>query len=84
MSLEDLDTEEDAEEEALGKAYDSRLLRRLWHYVAPYRWQVAVTLLMVAPLFAIELAPAQSGGPCDEHPLRLDPSAVGTPPATSF
>ncbi|MCZ6465401.1 MAG: ABC transporter transmembrane domain-containing protein, partial [Proteobacteria bacterium] len=46
------------EEEALGKAYDARLLRRLWHYVAPYRWQVILTLGLVGPLFVLEVAPA--------------------------
>ncbi len=46
------------EEEALGKAYDARLLARLWPYVAPYRRQVGATLLVVAPLFLLELAPA--------------------------
>ena len=33
-----------SEEEALGKAYDGRLLGRLWHYVSPYTWQVVVNL----------------------------------------
>jgi ABC-type multidrug transport system fused ATPase/permease subunit len=46
------------EEETLGKAYDSRLLRRLWPFVAPYRRQVALTLCLFAPLLAFELAPA--------------------------
>jgi len=46
------------EEEALGKAYDGRLLARLWPYVAPYRVQVLLTLAMVAPLFVLELTPA--------------------------
>ena len=46
------------EEEALGKAYDARLMGRLWRYVAPYRWQVVATLVLVAPMFALELAPA--------------------------
>ena len=46
------------EEEALGKAYDGRLLARLWPYVAPYRAQVLLTLAMVVPLFALELTPA--------------------------
>jgi len=46
------------EEEALGKAYDSQLMRRLWRYVAPYGWQVAATLAMVVPMFLLELAPA--------------------------
>ena len=46
------------EEEALGKVYDRHLIRRLWHYIAPYRWQVLLTLSLVAPMFALELAPA--------------------------
>jgi ATP-binding cassette, subfamily B, multidrug efflux pump len=46
------------EEEALGKAYDTRLARRLWRYVAPYRLQVLVTVLMLFPLMFFELAPA--------------------------
>jgi ATP-binding cassette subfamily B protein len=46
------------EEEALGKAIDRRLLARLWRYVAPYRGQVAATLLLVVPMFALELVPA--------------------------
>jgi ATP-binding cassette, subfamily B, multidrug efflux pump len=32
------------EEEVLGKAYDSRLMRRLLTYLRPYRWQVGVAL----------------------------------------
>lgn len=44
------------EEEALGKALDARLLGRLLPYVRPYRWQVALTLLLVVPLFALEVA----------------------------
>jgi ATP-binding cassette subfamily B multidrug efflux pump len=46
------------EEEELGKAIDRALLLRLWPLVRPYRWQVALTLLMVAPMFLLELAPA--------------------------
>jgi ATP-binding cassette subfamily B protein len=46
------------EEEALGKAYDRRLLARLWPFVRPYRGQVALTLGLVVPLFLVELAPA--------------------------
>lgn len=46
------------EEEALGKAVDRDLLLRLWRWVAPYRGQVVATLLLVAPMFALELAPA--------------------------
>jgi ABC-type multidrug transport system fused ATPase/permease subunit len=46
------------EEEALGKAYDGRLLLRLWPYVRPYRAQVAATIGIFFPIFLLELAPA--------------------------
>ena len=46
------------EEEALGKAYDARLMARLWQYVAPYKAQIALTLALVVPIFAFEAAPA--------------------------
>jgi ATP-binding cassette subfamily B protein len=46
------------EEEALGKAYDARLLGRLWPYIRPYRWQVALTLALVVPAFFFEILPA--------------------------
>ena len=45
------------EEEALGKAYDSRLMRRLLAYMKPYRWSVVVALGMVAVVTPLELAP---------------------------
>src|SRR5437868_13576269 len=35
------------EEEALGKAYDSRLMRRLLTYLRPYKWQVVVALVSI-------------------------------------
>src|SRR5216683_1279054 len=46
------------EEEVLGKAYDSRLMRRLLTYVRPYRWQVAIALgSIVLKSFADVLGP---------------------------
>jgi ATP-binding cassette, subfamily B, multidrug efflux pump len=45
------------EEEALGKAYDSRLMRRLLQYLRPYRWRVAFALALVAVVTPLELAP---------------------------
>jgi len=45
------------EEEALGKAYDSRLMRRLLRYMRPYRWKVAFALALVAVVTPLELAP---------------------------
>jgi ATP-binding cassette, subfamily B, multidrug efflux pump len=43
------------EEEALGKAYDARLMRRMLRYLAPYRWRVvgAVALLVSAAALQI-------------------------------
>ena len=35
------------EEEVLGKAYDSRLMKRLLGYLQPYRWQVALALVAI-------------------------------------
>jgi ABC-type multidrug transport system fused ATPase/permease subunit len=35
------------EEEVLGKAYDSRLMKRLLGYLRPYKWQVAVALTAI-------------------------------------
>src|SRR6266850_962204 len=35
------------EEEILGKAYDSRLMKRLLTYLRPYRWQVAISLVSI-------------------------------------
>jgi ATP-binding cassette subfamily B protein len=45
------------EEEALGKAYDSRLMRRLLRYMKPYKWHVVLALVMVAIVTPLELAP---------------------------
>ncbi len=45
------------EEEALGKAYDSRLMRRLLQYMKPYKWRVIVALAFVAVVTPLELAP---------------------------
>jgi len=35
------------EEEVLGKAYDSRLMRRLLTYLRPYKWHVVIALLSI-------------------------------------
>ncbi|MEX1184316.1 MAG: ABC transporter ATP-binding protein [Gemmatimonadota bacterium] len=45
-----------AEEEALGKAYDGRLMRRLLGYMQPYRWRVATAILLLIAAAAMELA----------------------------
>ncbi len=45
------------EEEALGKAYDSHLMRRLLAYMKPYHWSVVLAMSMVAIVTPLELAP---------------------------
>jgi ATP-binding cassette subfamily B multidrug efflux pump len=76
------------EEEALGRAYDGRLLIRLWPYVRPYRGQVWSTLALFVPIFMLELAPAWvvkigldllSGGRLSETRAALRPEAVDSP-----
>lgn len=44
------------EEEALGKAYDARLMRRLLTYLWPYRQTVAVALVAIIGHSALQLA----------------------------
>jgi ATP-binding cassette, subfamily B, multidrug efflux pump len=43
------------EEEALGKAYDARLMRRLLQYLRPYWRQVALAVLTLLTIAALEL-----------------------------
>ena len=43
------------EEEALGKAYDARLMRRLLRYLAPYWWLVGLAILILAAASATEI-----------------------------
>ena len=45
------------EEEALGKAYDSRLMRRLMQYLRPYRWRVVLAMALVGIVTPLEIAP---------------------------
>ncbi|MFB6240750.1 MAG: ABC transporter ATP-binding protein, partial [Gemmatimonadota bacterium] len=43
------------EEEALGKAYDSRLMKRLLSYLEPYRWQTGAAVVMLIAASGLEL-----------------------------
>ncbi len=43
------------EEDALGKAYDARLMRRLLRYLHPYRARVALTIALLLCAAALEL-----------------------------
>ena len=45
-----------AEEEVLGKAYDSRLMRRLIRYLAPYKLYVAVSIILLLFISVLQLA----------------------------
>ena len=45
------------EEEALGKAYDSRLMRRLLAYMRPYKWRVIFALTLTLAVTPLEMAP---------------------------
>jgi ATP-binding cassette subfamily B protein len=45
------------EEEALGKAYDSRLMRRLMEYMRPYKLRVILALALTLAVTPLELAP---------------------------
>src|SRR3970282_1358032 len=71
------------EEEALGKAYDHRLMRRLLRYLRPYRWQVAFALAVIIvdsahqvipPLLTMIVIDRYLGGSTGAP--RLDPFAV--------
>ena len=55
------------EEEVLGKAYDSRLMRRLLTYLRPYRWRVAIA---IAAIIFTAINP----------PLQVTPIATDEPP----
>ncbi|MGH7726166.1 MAG: ABC transporter ATP-binding protein [Candidatus Eiseniibacteriota bacterium] len=43
------------EEEALGRAYDSRLMRRLLGFLKPYKFQVAMAILLVLAAAGLEI-----------------------------
>jgi len=46
------------EEEALGKSYDSRIIRRLVAYMRPYKWMVIFALIL-----SFAFAPLEAAGP---------------------
>ncbi len=43
------------EEEALGKAYDARLMRRLLRYLAPYKWKVALAVFLLVSAAGLQI-----------------------------
>jgi ATP-binding cassette, subfamily B, multidrug efflux pump len=44
------------EDEIIGKAYDRKLMARFVRYLAPYRWMVICTLVLLPPVAAAKLA----------------------------
>lgn len=44
------------DESALGSVYDRRILRRLWGYLRPYRWQVYGGVLLMIGIAALDAA----------------------------
>ena len=67
------------EEEVLGKAYDSRLMRRLLGYLRPYRWQVAIALVsIIFKSFADVLGPYLVKVAIDRYlaPVSAPPSGL--------
>jgi ATP-binding cassette subfamily B protein len=43
------------EDEDLGSAFDGALLRRLWHWIRPYRRRALLSISLVAPAFAFDV-----------------------------
>jgi ATP-binding cassette subfamily B multidrug efflux pump len=67
------------EEEVLGKAYDSRLMRRLLTYLRPYRWQVAIALAsIILKSFADVLGPYLTKVAVDRYLAPTKAAASGT------
>src|SRR6266567_2858288 len=68
------------EEEVLGKAYDSRLMRRLLKYLRPYRWKVGLALgSIVLKAGADVLGPFLTLIAVDKYlaPVHRVPSMIG-------
>jgi ATP-binding cassette subfamily B protein len=67
------------EEEVLGKAYDSRLMRRLLTYLRPYRWQVTIAIAsIILKSFCDVLGPYLVKVAIDRYlaPVKVAPSGL--------
>ena len=65
------------EEEALGKAYDARLMRRLLTYLKPHRGVVVVSILLLTAVSLVELAgPFLTKIAIDRHIANRDPDGL--------
>ena len=66
------------EEEVLGKAYDSRLMRRLLTYLRPYRWQVSIAIgAIILKSFADVLGPYLVKVAVDRYLAPVKPARSG-------
>src|SRR5690349_1209917 len=66
------------DDEILGKAYDSRLMRRLLRYLAPYKVRAGVALMAIVGGVAFQLAqPVLVRRAIDQYMTRGDLSGVG-------
>ena len=74
------------EEEALGKAYDSRLMRRLLAYMRPYKWRVFLALALTLAVTPLELAPPYMFKVAiDRYLIQLSATqSPSPPPATAW
>jgi len=65
------------EEEILGKAYDSRLMKRLLKYLLPYKTYVVLSLMMLIAISALQLAgPYLSKIAIDKYIMAKDYSGL--------
>ena len=63
------------EEELLGKAYDSRLMKRVMRYLRPYRWQGILAVVLTLCISAlVSLRPYLISVAVDQHiiPKKLE------------
>ena len=71
-------------EQPLGRVYDARMLLRLWPYVRPYMWILALDLVASIPLFLLELAPAWLIGHGLDSVFGGEGTAQAAPVATAI
>lgn len=70
------------EEEKLGKAYDTRLMRRLLTYTGPHRWLIVGSIILLLMITASELAgPYLIKVAIDSHINALDTPMVAFSPS---
>ena len=60
------------DEEILGKVYDSRLLRRLWPFLARYRTLLLVSLVLIPLQAVFEALPARFFAESGKETVLLD------------